>query len=123
MNKYRVKDVYRHRFAVSMIETLGFAIIIVVNSIAPYVLKYHVLIENIIIAIVGTITVSISIRLMKRLYYLESFFRVCAWCKKIHDGHEWVEQETFLQSGLKAIITHGICEKCSDDFKKEYQDV
>lgn len=42
---------------------------------------------------------------------LESLLRVCAWCRQIRDGQEWISLERFMErSGTP--LTHGICETC-----------
>lgn len=51
-------------------------------------------------------------RILDRLYYLEKFMRVCAWCHHINFKSEWISLEEFLQQGLDTPTTHGICPKC-----------
>ena len=67
-----------------------------------------------IVAIAATIML-MTRRLVKRLFYLEGFLRVCAWCRKIHHEGRWVSMEEYFSSGLDTKTTHGMCPEC---FKK-----
>jgi hypothetical protein len=51
-------------------------------------------------------------RLLERVRYLEGFMRVCAWCRRIDYGGQWVPLEEFLKRGFDTPTTHGICEEC-----------
>lgn len=51
-------------------------------------------------------------RLLKRLYYLEEFLQVCAWCRRVsHDG-QWMNMETYFKSNFATRTSHGICPEC-----------
>lgn len=51
-------------------------------------------------------------RSLDRLRHLEQFLHVCAWCHRIDCKNEWVAMEKFLEQGLDATATHGICPDC-----------
>jgi hypothetical protein len=51
-------------------------------------------------------------QLLARLFYLERFVRVCAWCRKISYGDDWVPFETFLQLDSETRTSHGVCPEC-----------
>lgn len=56
-------------------------------------------------------------RLLERLYYLEDFVRVCAWCRKISDGDKWVSLEEYFAEGFAIKTSHGICPECANDLR------
>ena len=51
-------------------------------------------------------------RLLKRVRQLESFLRVCAWCRRIDYKGEWMPLEEFMEQGFDTPTTHGICPEC-----------
>jgi hypothetical protein len=70
--------------------------------------------EMTVIAIVGIITIAVTRRILSRLAYLESYLRVCAWCKKVYDNNQWVPMEEFLQAKFETRTTHGMCPECAE---------
>lgn len=58
-------------------------------------------------------------RLVKRLFYLEEFLRVCAWCGKIHHEEKWISLEKYFASGFDTKTTHGMCPDCFERTKGE----
>lgn len=51
-------------------------------------------------------------RLLKRVRHLESFMRVCSWCRRIDFKGEWMPLERFMEQGFDTPTTHGICPEC-----------
>lgn len=51
-------------------------------------------------------------RLLQRVRHLESFLRVCSWCRRIDYKGEWMPLETFMEQGYDTPTTHGICPDC-----------
>jgi len=51
-------------------------------------------------------------RLLKRVRQLESFLRVCAWCRRIDYKGKWMRLEDFMEQGFDTPTTHGICPEC-----------
>lgn len=51
-------------------------------------------------------------RLLKRVWQLENFLRVCAWCRRIDYKGEWMKLEDFMEQGFDTPTTHGICPEC-----------
>jgi hypothetical protein len=51
-------------------------------------------------------------RLLKRVRHLESFMRVCAWCRRIDCKGEWMPLEEFMRQSFDTPTTHGICPEC-----------
>ncbi len=51
-------------------------------------------------------------RVLSRTRHLESFMRVCAWCRRIEHCGRWMRIEEFLKMGFDTPTSHGICEEC-----------
>jgi hypothetical protein len=67
---------------------------------------------------VAIVAVSIPVflltkRLISRIFYLESFVTVCAWCKRINHEGEWLPLEGYLEKNFQAQTTHGMCPTCA----------
>ena len=60
-------------------------------------------------------------RLLRRLYYLEDFLRVCGWCRKICCDGEWVAMERYFNSQFATRTTHGMCPACLKTSVNEIQ--
>src|SRR6267378_5729202 len=45
--------------------------------------------ETLIVVLVAIPVMILTRKLVSRLYYLEGFLRVCAWCKKVHYNGKW----------------------------------
>ena len=39
-------------------------------------------------------------RRLRRLYHVEGYLRVCAWCRRIGDGDEWLPMEEHFEKGF-----------------------
>jgi len=57
--------------------------------------------------------------IVSRLSYLESFLHVCAWCRRIQHEDLWLTLEEHFQRRTSVKVTHGICPKCAERFKKD----
>lgn len=51
-------------------------------------------------------------RMLMRVRHLESFMRVCSWCRRIDYKGEWMPLEEFMRQGFDTPTTHGICRDC-----------
>lgn len=60
-------------------------------------------------------------RLLARLYYLEGFLRVCAWCRKVAHEDQWLPLEQYFAQGLSIQTSHGICPECASKVLSEHQ--
>ena len=77
------------------------------------------LLETLIVLLVAAPVMVLTRRLVSRLYYLEGFLRICAWCKKLeHDG-EWVPVEEFFEHNFQTATSHGMCLACADQVKAQ----
>jgi hypothetical protein len=57
-------------------------------------------------------------RLLKRVRQLESFLKVCAWCRRIDYKGEWMKLEDFMEQSFDTPTTHGICPDCLRERKE-----
>ncbi len=73
----------------------------------------EVLIESLLTVAVGTAVVAISYRAFRRMEYLESLIVMCAWCRRVRSGAEWLTVESFLERQHQSHTSHGICEGCA----------
>ncbi len=70
--------------------------------------------ETLLVLIVWASTYVATKTLLARLYYLEGFLRVCAWCRKIGQDDTWVPVEQFFAKGFDVKTSHGICPACME---------
>ena len=70
------------------------------------------LFETAFMVTIWAVTFRYISRLLARLHYLERFVRVCAWCRKINRGDQWVPFEEFLEAGFETRTSHGVCPEC-----------
>jgi len=116
------------------VEAAGFSIIIMLSWLTeilriphlifgePFAVNWHrAMLRTLVILLVwGWVHVA-TVRLLKRLYYLEEFLRICGWCRKVcHDG-EWLSMEKYFNSKFATQTTHGMCPECLTKGKNELQ--
>jgi hypothetical protein len=70
------------------------------------------ILETIVILMVAIPIVIRTRRVVARLFYLEGFLRVCAWCQKVEHGGDWVPIAEFFQQRFDARTSHGMCPDC-----------
>jgi hypothetical protein len=70
-------------------------------------------IESLLTLAVGVAVVTITVRAFRRIEYLESLIVMCAWCRRVRSGREWVTVESFLERQHQSRTSHGICETCA----------
>ncbi|MFL5495738.1 MAG: hypothetical protein ACJ8DC_15240 [Gemmatimonadales bacterium] len=71
------------------------------------------LLESMLTLLVGSGVVSVTWRAFRRIEYLESLIVMCAWCRRVREGGDWLTVEAFLERQHHAQTTHGICEACA----------
>lgn len=69
------------------------------------------LLESTVVLALGTGVVLWIRRTMRRVAYLESFVTLCAWCRRVHVGEEWLTLEQYLQHHDRH-PSHGVCPSC-----------
>ncbi len=77
------------------------------------------ILESIIVIIVWIPVNTMTHILLKRLFYLESLVKMCAWCRRIEYENKWYTQEQFYKLGFNADVTHGICHDCLEKQENE----
>jgi hypothetical protein len=73
--------------------------------------------ETFIVLLVAIPVLTLTKRLATRLYYLEGFLRVCAWCKKLENNGKWIPLEEFFESKFQTAASHSICGVCMEELK------
>jgi hypothetical protein len=68
--------------------------------------------ETVIIVLVAIPMLLLTRRLVLRLHYLEEFMRVCAWCRKLSVGNEWIPLEEFIERKFDIPTSHSMCPTC-----------
>jgi hypothetical protein len=121
---------HTHVSRILLYEVIGFLVIIVLSWIDDITDLSHFVgstqsIHNWRQSILGTLMVLLvaipvmilTRRLVSRLYYLEGFLRVCAWCKKLDHNGEWIPLSEFFERKFQTETSHAICLTCRDDMK------
>ncbi|MBI5576306.1 MAG: hypothetical protein HY896_08075 [Deltaproteobacteria bacterium] len=73
--------------------------------------------EVITVILVAVVILLATNRLVLRLFRLEGFLKVCAWCRKIQYEGEWTSVEKIFSSGFDTQTTHGMCPDCFEKSK------
>jgi hypothetical protein len=82
----------------------------------PYVSDLRVsAIEMLLTLGVWLIVAGSTRRLLGRIGYLESFMRMCAWCRRIRFKDRWIPLEQFFAQGFDTPTSHGICPTCLEE--------
>jgi hypothetical protein len=115
-------------------EAFGFTMIILltwVNNLLslPYHLfgaSYHSdwrgsILETEVVILVWVIVHRLTRRVLTRLHYLERMLRMCAWCRKMNDGDEWVPMEEYFSRKFDSRTSHGMCPTCAASMRAEIE--
>lgn len=78
---------------------------------------HEAILETVIIVAVAVPVIAMTAVIARRLFYLEKFMRVCAWCRKIEVEGKWMSIEEFFAKGFDAQTSHGICPACAEKIK------
>jgi len=68
--------------------------------------------EALSVLFVAIAIVSATLWIFQRLRFLEGFLQVCAWCRKVNLGEEWVSFEQYLKRETDVQLSHSICPEC-----------
>ncbi|MBA3543252.1 MAG: hypothetical protein H0T83_02250 [Chthoniobacterales bacterium] len=68
--------------------------------------------EAITVLLVATGVVSATLWVFRRLRFMENFIQVCAWCRKVNLGDDWISFEQYLKRTHDVQSTHSICPTC-----------
>ena len=122
----KLKDSYTYERVVLGIEVAGFSLLLVVLWLDEYVdLPFRYLgalrtplrpqefwFEAISVLLVATAVISSTLWVFRRLRLLEGIVQVCAWCRKVNVGEQWVSFEKYLKHEHDVQSSHGICPAC-----------
>jgi hypothetical protein len=109
-----------------VLQLLGFAIVlamlwadelldlphILFNATATPRRLSEAVFESTVVAVLGLVTTSFTMRLTRRIVALESFVVLCGWCRRIRDEGRWLTLEAFL-TAHQANASHGLCPECA----------
>lgn len=73
--------------------------------------------ETLIVLLTAIPVMLITKRFVSRLYHLEGFLRVCAWCKRLEHNDEWIPLEEFFARKFQTETSHGMCQACFDEVR------
>lgn len=60
-------------------------------------------------------------RLLRRLHELETYLRICSWCRKVDNQGEWRSMEDYFDTRFHTNTSHGICPACAQaQFAKQF---
>jgi hypothetical protein len=120
--------------AILWYEGFGFAMIIVLTWLDDLLnLPYHLfggshqshwrssLLQTEVVLLVWFVVHHLTSRVLARLHYLERMLRMCAWCRKINDGEEWVPLEQYFSTRFDTRTSHGMCPECAETMRAEFQ--
>ena len=123
-----------HAYRVLWYEGIGFLVIIVLSWINELTALSHFLggmeylpnwresvLETLIVLLAALPVMILTKRIVSRLYYLERFLRICAWCKKLEHNGEWIPPEEFFERRFQTQTSHGMCLACCEEMKARTQ--
>ncbi|MBU0495092.1 MAG: hypothetical protein KKA73_05025 [Chloroflexi bacterium] len=79
-------------------------------------------VESALVLILGVLVIWASWRFLKHIRYLEGFVPMCAFCKRVRLGDEWVPVEQYICQHSTAQVSHGFCPECAHKHYGEYLD-
>jgi len=80
------------------------------------------LFESLCIFILGAVIIGYTIKLFRRMKYLEGLLAVCASCKKIRDEKgNWHQIESYIRDRSEVEFSHSICPECAERLYPDYQ--
>src|SRR6266404_7904966 len=98
-------------------ELVGLTALIFRNQ--GYILNFREsTLKMLIILTVWLVVAGSTRRVLARMRYLESFMKVCAWCRRIEHKGRWMRLEEFLKNGFDTPTSHGICQECLEKEKR-----
>jgi hypothetical protein len=71
------------------------------------------LVETVLILMLALATVMYLLRFIRRIKHLEGLLPVCASCKNIRVGDQWIPIEAYIAEHSDALFSHGICPDCA----------
>ena len=116
----------KRREFIHWVEGFGFGAIILLGWLAEVLGMPHLLfaeadtynwsrpiIRTAVVLCVWALVHVATRRLLKRLYHLEEYLRICAWCRKLNHEGKWMTMENYFGSAYATKTSHGVCPECS----------
>jgi len=75
--------------------------------------------QTLVILYVWAIVWGLTRMLVRRLHYLGSFLRLCAWCRKVGQNGNWLKIEDHFARDFHIPTTHGMCPECKKRMEEE----
>lgn len=128
----KMEQSHTYEKVILAIELVGFAVLLAVLWLDEYLdVPFRFLgalktplrpqefwFEAITTLLVASAVIAATLWVFRRLRILESFIQVCAWCRKVNVGDEWVSFEQYLKREHEVLSTHGICPECRENATK-----
>ncbi len=122
----KVEEQHTYEKVILGLELIGFAVVMAILWLDEYVdVPFRFLgaaktparpqefwFEALAVLVVATGVVVATLWVFRRLRLLESLIQVCAWCRKVNVGDEWVPFERYMKIEHDVNATHGICPTC-----------
>jgi hypothetical protein len=70
------------------------------------------ILESVVVCALAAGTLLWSHRALARIRYLEGYFRVCMYCKRIQAHDKWIPIEQYVIDHTEAVLSHSICPEC-----------
>ena len=70
------------------------------------------IVESLVVVVLGAGTLSWTYRALARIHYLEGYFRVCMYCKRVYADDKWVPIEEYIIDHSEAVPSHSVCPEC-----------
>lgn len=113
-------------FRIVAYELMGFFILIVIMWLNELLDLPHVFLgapatpenyaescfESTIVLILCFFTILLTVRLLKKINYLQGIIPICSYCKKVRVGSEWKPVDQYVTNHSSADFSHGLCPEC-----------
>lgn len=76
--------------------------------------------EGLYVIVLGAFSVYLSLRLLRKIKFLEGFLPICSYCKKIRKENEWEPLEKYMSEHSEALLSHGLCPECVEKYYGEF---
>lgn len=121
-----IEKQYTYEKVILGLELVGFGAVIAVEWLDEYVdVPFRYLgalktparpqefwFEALTVLVVAISVVVATLWVFRRLHMLEGFIQVCAWCRKVNLGDEWISFEQYLKRAHDVKSSHSICPDC-----------
>ena len=119
----KIKKQHTYEKVILGLELVGFAAVLVVLWLDEYIdipfrwfgaLKTparpeEFWFETLTVLLVAVGVVVATLWVFRRLRALENFIQVCAWCRKVNLGDDWISFEQYLRRAHDVYSTHSSC--------------